>query len=264
MVTFWGCWHCIFSFFYFTENRVFSHIVYLDYRFPSLFSLLSSFLPPVPYGCLLFLTDLKTQTSLLGIIIKQNNTQTNPWKLDKTIEQKETAQEKGLESNPFIYALRYSIKTPNRETYSMHKGPDTDSCRPSTWCCRLYEFTWAFWFRGPCSPGITPWGSHSLSTCSPAESPEPWRKGFDGNNPFRPHFFQGLSLWMISGFWLWDSLFVPICWRRKLIWWWLIKALILEYSRVLLGILLLLWVFLFVLFCLFVLYKSHTCFTVDP
>lgn len=74
----------------------------------------------------------------------------------------------------------------------MPRGTDTDSCRPSTCCCRLYEFIWAFWFRGPCSPGITPSGSHSLSTCSSAEFPEPWRKGFDGDNPFRPYFSKVL------------------------------------------------------------------------
>jgi hypothetical protein len=40
---------------------------------------------------------------------------------------------------------------------------------------------------------------------------------------------QGLSLLNV---WLWVSVFVSICCRRKHLWWWLSKALICEYSRI--------------------------------
>lgn len=55
-----------------------------------------------------------------------------------------------------------------------------------------------------------------------------------------PHFggwvFQGLSLSVQCLTVV--SVFVPICWRRKLLWWWLIKELIFEYIRISLGVIL--------------------------
>lgn len=35
--------------------------------------------------------------------------------------------------------------------------------------------------------------------------------------------------------WMWVSMFVPMCYRGKLLWWWLSKTFICEYSRVSLG-----------------------------
>lgn len=121
----------------------------------------------------------------------------------------EVGQDKRTEGNnprertrigyPFTYTPRKSVKTPNRETYSMHRGPDTNSCRPA-WCFKLYEFLTAFWFWGPCSPGITPSGSQSfyLPFCRVSE---PWRMEFDDYNPFRLIFPRS---WNLNDVWLWD------------------------------------------------------------
>ena len=76
---------------------------------------------------------------------------------------------------------------------------------------------------------------------------------------FLPPFSQGLlslegrdlmetsHLWLsvlralsVCKVWLRVSVFVPTCHRKKLLWWWLSKALVYECSRMLLGVILLL------------------------
>lgn len=71
-----------------------------------------------------------------------------------------------------------------------------------------------------------------------------WGKGFGGDIPFRSeHPKSPHSLYNV---WLWVSIFVPICSKRKLLWWGWNKALIYEYTRLSLGVILSLhW------FCLF-------------
>jgi hypothetical protein len=67
---------------------------------------------------------------------------------------------------------------------------------------------------------------------------EPWVEGCDRDIPFRAECSKvSHSLHII---WLWVSIFIPIYCRRKLLWWWLSKTLIYEYSRMSLGVTLLL------------------------
>lgn len=67
--------------------------------------------------------------------------------------------------------------------------------------------------------------------------PEPWVNGFDGDTPFRANCSKVWSH-SLHNFWQWVSVFVPICCKRKLLWWWLSKVLIYEYSRMSLGVIL--------------------------
>jgi hypothetical protein len=79
-----------------------------------------------------------------------------------------------------------------------------------------------------------PPGSYSLSAHSFSVFPEPW---WEGNILFRAKYSKVSHFLHIV--WLYISLFVPICFRKKMIWWWLSKAQIYEYNRSLRVILLL-------------------------
>lgn len=68
----------------------------------------------------------------------------------------------------------------------------------------------------------------------------PWTygEGFNGDIPFRTECFKtSRSLYIVQ---LWLKVFVPIYCRRRLLSWWLSKSVIYEYSRMSLGVILLL------------------------
>jgi hypothetical protein len=75
--------------------------------------------------------------------------------------------------------------------------------------------------------------AYTLSASSSTELPELCREGFDGDIHIRLSVPRSRSLHTV---WRWVSVFVPICYRRKLLWWWLSRALIYEYSRMPLGV----------------------------
>lgn len=67
-------------------------------------------------------------------------------------------------------------------------------------------------------------------------SPDLSEKKIDGDILFRTEYSEVSHSTPI--FWLWFSMFVPIYWRSRLLWWYLSKALICDYSRKSLGIIL--------------------------
>ena len=90
-------------------------------------------------------------------------------------------------------------------------------------------------FRRPCFlVSSIPSGSYNLSTSSSPGFPELWWEGFDGDIPFRTECSKVSHC--LPNVWLSVSLIVPICCTRKLLWWWMNKALIYEYSRMSLGV----------------------------
>lgn len=90
-----------------------------------------------------------------------------------------------------------------------------------------YEL-YSCWFSGPCFLGVLQplWHSSYLLSLS---FPEPWGEKFDGDIKMS-HFLHII--------WQWVSVFVPIL-CRKLLWWWLHKTLLSEYSRKSLRVILL-------------------------
>lgn len=79
-----------------------------------------------------------------------------------------------------------------------------------------------------------PSSSYTLSVFSAVECLSSDREGFDGAIPFRAGCFR-VSYSQCS-IWMWTSMHVAICDRRKLLWWWWTKALIDKHSRVSLAV----------------------------
>ena len=79
--------------------------------------------------------------------------------------------------------------------------------------------------------------SYTLSASSSTVFPDPWREGFGGDI----YLIWGW-VFQISYFphnvWLWALVLDPICCRRKILWWWLSKALICEYRKIPLKVIL--------------------------
>jgi hypothetical protein len=72
-------------------------------------------------------------------------------------------------------------------------------------------------------------GFYALSASSSTGFPELRKEGFDGDVPFRSEWSKVSN--SLNNVWLWISFFVPICCKRKLLWWWL-NSLIYKYSRI--------------------------------
>ena len=87
------------------------------------------------------------------------------------------------------------------------------------------------WFRGLCFLRVLHplWLSYSFYLLFLGD---PW--ALMGGFWWRHSVLRSLMLIVIN-IWLWASFFVPMSCRRKLLGWWLNKALINEYSRISLG-----------------------------
>lgn len=83
-----------------------------------------------------------------------------------------------------------------------------------------------------------PSGSCNLYPSSSAGFPELWEEGFGGDILFRTKCSKVCHT--VHNVWLWISTVLYILCRRKFLWWWLSKALLYEYSRMSLAVILLL------------------------
>ena len=101
-------------------------------------------------------------------------------------------------------------------------------CRLSL--CEFYEL-YSSWFQRPCILvfSISP-GSYTFLDFFLMEVAESWRKVFSGDIPFRTEYSRDCH--SLSNIWLWFSTFIPTCCRRRLLWRWLIKALIYKNSEI--------------------------------
>ena len=78
----------------------------------------------------------------------------------------------------------------------------------------------------------------------------------DGEFPFRNAFFKIFHY--LNTAQLWISVFIPIYWRKKFLWWWLSKILVCGYSRMSLGVIWLLCCFnKTVVFCFSLKYLAY-------
>lgn len=120
-------------------------------------------------------------------------------------------------------------------------GPHLVESKPCTPCACCLSLWNSCWFRGPCFLGVLHlfWLLHCFQLF--CRVPWVWGEGFDSDTSFMA---EGSKVsHSLHSVWLWVSAFAPICCRRKHLWWWPSKALIYEYSRMSLGVLLLLGAF---------------------
>jgi hypothetical protein len=81
--------------------------------------------------------------------------------------------------------------------------------------------------------------SYTVSASSSTGFLESWGQGFGWDSPVRTEWFKGSLSYFLLIVQLWVCVFVPVYCKRKLLWWWLSKTLTYEFSRILLGVILL-------------------------
>lgn len=163
-------------------------------------------------------------------IIKQARTKTNTLELDKRSKQKEKCARKGTWiRDPLVPTLRNPLKSPSvsliiytEDLLQICAGPvHPASVSVSSYFVDIEGLvallSWCLLF--PLALTFFP----PLSASSSMVFPELWGGEFDGDISFKADSSKvSHSLCVV---WLWVSVFVRICFKRKCLWWWLRKAL---------------------------------------
>lgn len=180
-------------------------------------------------GCLITAIEILT-----GFNMWQNKTIT--WNLDQTNQQMKRPNWTHKNQRPTRYFTQETHENTKLEAMrSIHRIPGADPGRSCACCCSLWGFISAllllFWlsFLGVLDSFLL-LHPFSLFFC---RAPELWREGVNGDCPFRAggsKVCHGLCIW------LWVSVFVPTCCKRKLSWWCLNKPLFYVYSRISPGV----------------------------